>query len=57
MPRLTNMCSAPAATAGSSSSVKVYAGDHGWTVPDSPAYNEAAAEEAWADLLALYRVL
>ena len=46
-----------AASAGSSSSVKVYAGDHGWTVPDSPAYNEAAAEEAWADLLALYRVL
>lgn len=43
--------------AGEQSSVKVYAGDHGWTVPDSPAYSEAAAEEAWADLLELYGVL
>ena len=34
--------------------VEVYAGDHGWTVPDSPAYAEAAAERAYADLLALY---
>ncbi len=35
--------------------VEVYAGDHGWTVPDSPAYAEAAAERAYADLLALYK--
>lgn len=48
---------AAAASAGSASSAQVYAGDHGWTVPDSPAYNEAAAEQAWADLLELYRVL
>lgn len=34
--------------------VEVYAGDHGWTVPDSPAYAQAAAERAWADLMALY---
>lgn len=35
--------------------VDVYDGDHGWTVPDSPAYAEPAAEQAYADLLKLYR--
>jgi len=35
--------------------VDVYDGDHGWTVPDSPAYAEAAAEQAYTDLLKLYR--
>lgn len=40
---------------GSGSKVEVYAGDHGWTVPDSPVYAEAPAEQAWADLLALYQ--
>jgi len=34
--------------------VEVYAGDHGWMVPDSPAYNAAAATKGEADLLALY---
>lgn len=34
--------------------IKVYEGDHGWTVPDSPAFAESAAEEAFADLLELY---
>lgn len=43
-----------ARAAGVTAKVDVYAGDHGWTVPDSPAYNEAAAERAYADLLALY---
>lgn len=40
--------------AGRTAQVEVYAGDHGWTVPDSPAYAEAAAEKAYSDLLALY---
>ncbi|MEL7232681.1 MAG: dienelactone hydrolase family protein, partial [Pseudomonadota bacterium] len=40
--------------AGQPAKVEVYAGDHGWTVPDSPAYTEDAAEKAYADLLALY---
>lgn len=35
--------------------IEVYAGDHGWMVPDSPAYNVAAAEQGEADLLALYK--
>jgi carboxymethylenebutenolidase len=34
--------------------VTVYAGDHGWMVSDSPAYNAAAAAKGEADLLALY---
>jgi len=34
--------------------IDVYEGDHGWTVPDSPAYAEPAAEKAYADLLELY---
>ncbi|MEE4205004.1 MAG: dienelactone hydrolase family protein [Erythrobacter sp.] len=36
--------------------IDVYEGDHGWTVPDSPAYAEPAAEKAYEDLLELYRV-
>jgi len=36
--------------------VEVYAGAaHGWTVKGSQVYNEAAAERAWAELLALYK--
>jgi carboxymethylenebutenolidase len=35
--------------------VEVYPADHGWCVPGSPPYNEAAAERAWAELLRLYR--
>lgn len=34
--------------------VDVYGGDHGWTVPDSPAYAKDAAEKAFAALLSLY---
>lgn len=46
---------AKAATeAGVTAKVDVYDGDHGWTVPDSPAYAEAAAEKAYSDLLELY---
>jgi len=45
---------AAAKAAGRPATVTVYEGDHGWTVPDSPAYAEAAAEQAYADLLTLY---
>ncbi len=34
--------------------IDVYAGDHGWTVPDSPSYNREAAERAYANLIELY---
>ncbi|RGP41299.1 Carboxymethylenebutenolidase [Altererythrobacter insulae] len=43
-----------ASVAGRPAKVDVYAGDHGWTVPDSPAYAKPAAEKAYSDLLALY---
>jgi carboxymethylenebutenolidase len=35
--------------------VEVYAADHGWCVPDMPAYNKEEAERAWTRLLALYK--
>lgn len=36
--------------------VEVYAGAmHGWCPPDGRAYNEAAAEKAWARMLALFK--
>ncbi len=43
-----------AEAAGRPITTKVYEGDHGWTVPDSPAYAKPAAELAYADLLELY---
>jgi len=41
--------------AGVAAEIEVYNGDHGWTVADSPAYAEDAAERAWGRLLALYQ--
>jgi carboxymethylenebutenolidase len=35
--------------------VEVYPADHGWCVAGSQAYNEPAAERAWAELLKFYR--
>ena len=45
---------AAAQAAGLEAEIEVYEGDHGWTVLDSPVYNEAAAERAWERLLATY---
>jgi len=45
---------AAADKAGRKAEIEVYGGDHGWTVPDSPVYNEAEAERAWTRLLATY---
>ncbi len=41
--------------AGRPAVVEVFSGDHGWTVPDSPAYAKEAAERAHAAKLKLYR--
>ena len=41
--------------AGRDAVIEVFAGDHGWCVPDSPAYAEEEAEKAWAALLGLYK--
>lgn len=35
--------------------VSVFAGGHGWCVPDMPAYNKDEAERAWSKLLSLYK--
>jgi len=43
-----------AEAAGRPAVIEVYAGDHGWTVPDSPVYNEPEAERAYAAKLELY---
>lgn len=40
---------------GVTAEIEVYEGDHGWTVYDSPVYNEPAAEKAWERLLATYQ--
>jgi carboxymethylenebutenolidase len=44
-----------AAAAGRPAEIVVYQGDHGWTVADSPVYNQAEAERAWSRLLNLYK--
>lgn len=46
--------SAAGAAAAADVTVEVYPGDHGWTVLDSPAYNQPEADRAWENLLALY---
>ena len=43
-----------AKAAGRDAVIEVFAGDHGWCVPDSPAYAETEAERAWAEMLKLY---
>ncbi|MEO0698678.1 MAG: dienelactone hydrolase family protein [Pseudomonadota bacterium] len=40
--------------AGRDVTILLSEGDHGWTVPDSPVYAKAPAEEAYTALLALY---
>lgn len=48
-----DLLKAAAAKAGRPAEIEVYAADHGWTVPDTPIYDKAEAERAWARLLAL----
>lgn len=40
--------------AGVMAEIEVYEGDHGWCVPDSEQYHEAAAEKAWGRMLAIF---
>ncbi len=53
-PEAKDRLRAAADAAGLTAEIEVYAGDHGWTVADAPAYAPQAAERAWARLLALY---
>ncbi|MCB2059728.1 MAG: dienelactone hydrolase family protein [Novosphingobium sp.] len=43
--------------AGRPAEIEVYAADHGWCVPDTPAYDPAEADRAWERMLALYEKL
>ena len=43
-----------AEAAGRPAEVEVYAADHGWCVPDSPAYDPDEADRAWKRMLALF---
>lgn len=46
-----------AQAAGRPAEIEVYAADHGWTVPDSPVYDQGEAERAWARLIGLLKAL
>lgn len=54
-PTAKDALKAAAAAANRPAEIEVYQGDHGWTVPDSPVYNQAEADRAWARLLNLYK--
>ncbi len=45
---------AAAEAAGRPAEIKVYKGDHGWTVADSPVYNYDEDDASWERLLELY---
>jgi carboxymethylenebutenolidase len=53
-PTAKDALKAAAEAAGADVEIEVYQGDHGWTVPDSPVYNQAEADRAWDRLLNLY---
>jgi carboxymethylenebutenolidase len=48
---------AAAEAAKRSAEIEVYPADHGWCVPDAPAYDQVQADRAWDRLLALYAKL
>ena len=43
-----------AAAAGRAAEIAVYPADHGWCTIDSPVYDEAQAEKAWARMIELF---
>ena len=43
--------------AGRAAEIEVYPADHGWCVPDSPAYDPVEADRAWTRMLALFEKL
>jgi len=53
-PEAKVLLAAAAEEASADIDVEVYSGGHGWTVLDSPVYDEAEAERAWAELLEMY---
>jgi carboxymethylenebutenolidase len=53
-PESKNILKETFAKANLPAEIEVYPAAHGWCVPDSEVYNEAAAEKAWARLLAIF---
>jgi carboxymethylenebutenolidase len=53
-PEATNILKEAFAKANLPAEIEVYPAAHGWCVPDSEVYNEAAAEKAWARMLAIF---
>lgn len=54
-PKAKDVLKAAFAAAGRPATVEVYPADHGWCVPGSQTYNQAAAERAWDGLTKLYK--
>ncbi|HTK35701.1 MAG TPA: dienelactone hydrolase family protein [Caulobacteraceae bacterium] len=54
-PDLANQMKAAYAAAGNPCGAEVYKANHGWTMPDSAAYNKDEAERAWVQRLSLYK--
>ncbi|MBB4859121.1 carboxymethylenebutenolidase [Novosphingobium chloroacetimidivorans] len=53
-PTVKDKLRAAADTAKRPAEIEVYAADHGWCVPDSPAYDPTEADRAWQRMLALF---
>jgi carboxymethylenebutenolidase len=54
-PQAKDALKAAFAAAKRPATVEVYPADHGWCVPGSQVYDQAAAEKAWAELTKLYK--
>lgn len=53
-PRDKDVLREAAAAAGRPAEIEAYKANHGWCVPDAPAYDKGEADRAWDRLLALY---
>ncbi len=54
-PKMKEDLKAAFAASAKTATVEVYAANHGWCVPGGAVYNQAEAERAWTNLLALYK--
>jgi len=54
-PKMKDDLKAAFAASAKTATVEVYAANHGWCVPGGAVYNQAEAERAWSNLLALYK--
>jgi carboxymethylenebutenolidase len=54
-PKMKEDLKAAFAASAKTATVEVYAANHGWCVPGGAVYNQAEAERAWNNLLALYK--